>query len=82
MQTNVTVRHDQFEEAKFRDMMASEPFRLLTARIAGELERARTDCERKGEPTEIYRAQGSAAALRAALALPETIAKELAGRKP
>jgi hypothetical protein len=62
-------------------MLDSPPFQLLKARMVGELERMRTACERQDEPRELSRAQGSVAALRAVLALPDQILKEIEKRK-
>jgi hypothetical protein len=70
-------RLDGLDEERFRAMLASPPFRLYLERLQAELERARADCERQPAAVELYRAQGTVAALRTALGLPEQILKDL-----
>jgi hypothetical protein len=57
-------------------MLASPPFALYRARIAAELERARTDCETQSD-VALTRAQGAAKALRTALELPAIMLAEM-----
>jgi hypothetical protein len=70
-------RLDQIDTELFEQMLASGSYQLLRARIAGELERARTDCENQPEPREVYKAQGAVRALRVALELPARILQEM-----
>lgn len=74
-------RLDGLDAERFRDMLASTSFGLLRSRIAAELERAREACTTATERTDIHRAQGSAAALRAVLAMPKTILNEMEPKK-
>jgi len=79
MQTSVSVSN--LEAERFEAMLASPSFGLLRARIAGELERARTDCESQDGALEIHRAQGRVKALRTMLELPINMLKEMKGKK-
>ena len=74
---NPNPRTDQIDREQFLKMVDSAPFRLLTARVVGELERARSACERAADPTELHRAQGAAMALRAVLNVPSMILQEM-----
>lgn len=78
----VPDRYDSLDAERFREMITSPPFLAFTRRVVSELDRARNDCAGKTELPQIFRAQGSAAALLVVLALPETMAREMdAGRK-
>lgn len=70
-------RLDQLDAEQFRDMLASEPFQRVMARIRAELERARESCAGEDDELKLRRAQGAAAALRMALGLPEQILAEI-----
>lgn len=62
-------------------MLASPAFALLKARIAAELERARTECETECGRDSVYFSQGQAKALRTVLALPDMMLTEMKARK-
>jgi hypothetical protein len=72
-----TQRLDGLEAERFREMLASPPFALLTARLKAQLEREREACERSDDRTKLLRAQGAAAALRVALGLPGQLLTEI-----
>jgi hypothetical protein len=74
-------RLDAIDAERFEEMLASESFALLRARIAAELERARTDCESQPELRDIHRAQGAAKALRMTLDLPARMLTTMKDRK-
>lgn len=73
-------RLDAIDEERFADMVASESFALLKDRIAGELDRARTDCETQFGLT-LTRAQGRVNALRTVLEIPAIMLREIKARK-
>ena len=74
-------RLDGIDAERFRDMLALESFAILWKRILAEMERSREACSQQTEPRDIYRAQGAAGALRAVLAMPETILAEMRPKK-
>jgi len=74
-------RLDGLDAERFRDMLASPSFALLRTRIGAEFVRAKEACAQATVPHDIYRAQGSVAALRAVLAMPETILDEMRPKK-
>ena len=73
-------RLDGAEAQRFRDMLSSSSFGLLRMRIEGEIERARTACERSDDQRETTRAQGAVHALRSVLDLPKIILREMEQR--
>lgn len=79
--TLTDARLDGLDAERFRDMLASSSFGLLRSRIAAELERARETCMTATKRTDIHRAQGSAAAYRAVLAMPAAILNEMQPKK-
>lgn len=70
-------RLDQLDAERFEAMVTSPLFAMIFARFAGQLERARDDCERAVDPRDCRMAQGRAAALRVVLQLPATMLKEM-----
>jgi hypothetical protein len=76
---NVTQakRGHALDREEFQRMLEGEPFRLVMARIAGELKRAQETCARSDEVRDLRRAQGAAAALQSVLALPAAILAEM-----
>jgi hypothetical protein len=72
-----TDRFDGIDRERFAEMLASAPFQIVVKRLAAELARASDECERAGDTTELFRAQGKAAALRMALKLPQAILEEM-----
>lgn len=74
-------RLDHLDAERFRDMLASPPFAIFRKRIELLLDRSRGDCEKHDDPRDIHRAQGSTAAIRSVLALPEQILREIEKRK-
>lgn len=76
-----TERMDGFDAEQMREMLESSSFRLLRARIAGELERKRDICERSELADDVQRAQGAVAVLRTVLALPENILREIESKR-
>lgn len=67
---------DGFDAKEMRELIGSRAWGRIRDRLEKELERHRGACERC-EGVELYRAQGSAAALRTALALPGQVLKEI-----
>ncbi len=65
---------------RFREMVQSEPFRLVMERVEAELRRAVDLCARADEERELRRAQGAAAALRMVLGIPERLLAEMKQR--
>ena len=70
-------RLDAFDASNIREMMLTPAWRHYYDRLEAAAVRSRADCETASEPTEIYRAQGRAAAFTVALGLPEQILKEI-----
>lgn len=75
--SSTASRLDQLDAERFEAMVTSPLFALIFARVAGQLERARTDCEIAVDAREVRMAQGRAAALRVVLQLPATMLKEM-----
>jgi hypothetical protein len=70
-------RVDALDREAFRQMLESEVFGAVQARIAAELKRAEEVCVRSDSEIEIRRAQGAVTALRAALGTPARILEEM-----
>ena len=73
----VPDRLDALDRERFKEMVDSPPFALYSARLMHEFDRYRVECEVR-DGTELHRSQGSAAALRVVMDLPNTILKEMA----
>lgn len=77
----VSQRFDQLDRERFKDMVDSPSFRILFDRIVKELERARATAERhECSIKEVRIAQGTVAALRMVLGLPNQIVNEMKGK--
>lgn len=81
MESNLKPRDrgDALDTERFENMLASPPFALYLKRVAAELERARTDCEKQDELRAIHNAQGRCASLRTVLELPAIMLREMRG---
>lgn len=74
-------RLDHLDAQRLREMLESVPFGILRDRMKVLLERAQGDCERHDDPRDIHRAQGYVKALKAVLALPDQILREISKPK-
>ena len=83
MQSRLTaaMRTDALDRERFRDMLASPPFRIFIDRIRGQLERSRAQLEEPAPVEALRETQGTVRALRMVLQLPEVIAAELGKEK-
>ena len=72
-----TGRYDAIDREQFRTMIESDQFATVMKRIAAERDRAVDTCLSSLDHIEVARAQGAAAALKAALDLPRRILGEM-----
>lgn len=71
------TRYDAVEYNDVERMIESEAFKLVQARIVGDLTRARHTCVYGNKKLQVNRAQGAAQALEAVLTIPSRVLEEL-----
>jgi hypothetical protein len=71
------IKPDAIDAERFRAMLESPSFWMLTSRMHAELNRASGACERAEGDVELRRAQGAAAAWRVVVALPASMLAEM-----
>jgi hypothetical protein len=77
MTTKITNRFDAIDIDELRHVISHEAFKTIQVRIEVELKRATETCTRSESQTEVLRAQGAVAALKAVLEIPGRLLNEM-----
>jgi hypothetical protein len=78
---NILIPPQNTDAEELDSLTASRGWKLIQAQVSVDLERAKDGCVQNTELPDLYRAQGTAKALAAVLALPLELARRARERR-